>query len=59
MKTPYFKKEYKKRVDREGWNKNDYFYGYDKKPPIILIKLSSEVDDSIFEVPSDYQKVEM
>lgn len=37
IKTPYFKKMYKKRVDREGFNKGS-FYGYDKKPEIQLTK---------------------
>ena len=56
IKTPYFKKEYKKRVDREGWNKNDYFYGYDEKPPIILIKLSSDEDGTLYQLKNSRYK---
>lgn len=38
IKTPYFKKMYGRRVNREGFNENS-FYGYDKKPEVQLIFL--------------------
>jgi hypothetical protein len=49
IKTPYFKKYYKKRVDREGFNKGD-FYGYDKKPETQLIKLSVNENEVLYQV---------
>ena len=62
--------EYEEYKDEEGLTERYYFEGNDLKYIktiqegeddliVKVLELSSEVDDSVFEIPSDYEKIEM
>jgi len=62
--------EYEEYRDEEGLTERYYFEGNDLKYIktiqegeedliVKVLKLSSEVDDSLFEIPSDYEKLEI
>lgn len=54
-KTPYFKKMYKKRVNREGYNTGE-FYGYDKKPPLKIIKIEKDKEHILYMLKNSQYK---
>jgi hypothetical protein len=48
IKTPYFKKYYKKRVDREGFSERGA--SYDKKPEVEFIRLSVDENGVLYQM---------
>lgn len=56
IKTPYFKKMYKKRVDREGFDIKENFYGYDEKPPLKIIKLEANENHILYMLKNSQYK---